>query len=270
MKRYYDDDGLQPVVIDDSLLYPLLILVVSMLLVPSAVARLFDVFVGSSTLSEADAGALRSGLSLIAQGASLVFLTINRVGSSNGLGLPLRSLGLPFRMQGSTAAPNWGREVAFGAMAGFGLTALNVAGAWLSRVVLALFIDGETLAEYVAAETDAVANALGAGGSPWILLLLPVVAVVVAPIAEEVFFRGYLYAVFRSKFTRDPWYALYWSSAVFAVVHFYVIHFIPVFLIGLALGYLYRRRGFLIAPVVAHATANLLVTVATLSTQAFG
>lgn len=264
-------DGTRPVVIDDSLFYPLFILVISMLLVPFAVGMLFNFVADIARLdvTQPDVATLRTGVSLIAQGVALVGMTVRRVTSGRGLGLPVRALGLPASPWRSslTRPVRWGPELAVGVVAGVGITALNIVGSWLTQRLFALFMDEESLAQYIARESGSVAEALGGGASAWIVLLLPVVAVVVAPVAEEVFFRGYLYAVLRSRFLKEPWYALYWSSAVFALVHFYVIHFIPVFLIGLALGYLYRVRRNLVAPVVAHATTNLVVTVATLVSQ---
>lgn len=260
------DDGPRPVVIDDSLIYPLLILTVSMLLVPQAAGTLLDGFVGFVGLSvpDADYTAVRTAVSLIAQGAALVGLSLLRVSGAKGLRLPPSVLGLPFGSGGVRSASTWKKEATAGVIAGFGVTGVNILGSWLTQRIFGLFMDEQKLADYVAQESRAVAESFGAGSSVWIVLLLPVVAVVVAPIAEELFFRGYLYAVLRSRFVKDSWYALYWSSAVFAIVHFYVIHFVPVFLVGLALGYLYRKRRNLIAPVVAHATANFVVTVVTL------
>lgn len=258
---------MRPPIIDDGLFYPLLILVIAMLLVPVAAGALFDLFlriVGPRGITEVDAITLRTGFSLIAQGVALVGLTVRRVVGRGGLGLSLNSLGLTRSRSGKT----WQREVIVGLVAGLVLMALNIIGSWLTQKLFALFMDPDALAEHVSRESGAVAEALGGGASGWIVLLLPVIAVVMAPISEEVFFRGYLYAVLRSRFTRDPWYAVYWSSAVFSIVHFYFVHFIPVFLIGMALAYLYRLRGSLIAPIVAHATTNFIVTVATLAAQA--
>lgn len=237
-----------------------------MVLIPTAVGMLFEFVVsaGHIELTEIDKDTLRTGLSLIAQGAALVGLTVRRVGGRQGLALPLSALGMSLQRP----RHGWRQEVIVGLIAGIGLMALNIIGSWATQKLFALFMDAEELAEHVARESQSVAEALGGGASGWIVVLLPLIAVIVAPISEEVFFRGYVYAVLRSRFGRDPWYAVYWSSAVFALVHFYVVHFIPVFLIGMALAYLYRKRGSLIAPVVAHATTNFIVTVATLAAQA--
>lgn len=258
-------NGSRMPIIADGLFYALFILVISMIVVPVVTGALFDAVIEGApvSLSSAYKQTLRGGLGLIAQGAAMVGLTVHRVRRAGGFASPWASLGL----DPSRAGRTWGGEAAVGLVAGVAVTAVNVIGSWLTQLLFGLFMDGERLAEQVAQESASIVELLGGGESLFIALLLPVVAVVVAPVSEEVFFRGYLYGVLRGRYTDDPWYAAYWSSAVFALVHFYVIHFIPVFLIGMVLAYLYRRRGSLVAPIVAHATANLIVTVTTIVSQ---
>lgn len=233
-----------------------------MFLVPFGAAALFDMVVPlfGAELRSTDVTTLRAGFGLIAQGAAMVGFTWRRVTGERGLGLSREFLGIP----GPGQSHLWRHESVVGLVAGIGLIALNIVGSWLTQQLFGLFMDPDQLAEYVSRETGSVADALGGGASGWIVFLLPVIAVVVAPISEELFFRGYLYGVLRSRFVGDPWYAAYWSSAVFALVHFYFVHMLPVFLIGLALTYLYRLRRSLIAPIIAHGTSNFIVTVATL------
>jgi hypothetical protein len=88
-------------------------------------------------------------------------------------------------------------------------------------------------------------------------------AVVIAPIHEELFFRGIL---FRSLADRYG----FTVGAVGSGVAFGMIHYIPsawqdsVLLMsvmvatGFALAWLYNRRGNLLAPIVAHATFNVI------------
>jgi len=50
--------------------------------------------------------------------------------------------------------------------------------------------------------------------------LLPLVllsGVIIAPICEEIVFRGYLYKAFRDRFR--PWYAIVLSAALFSAIH---------------------------------------------------
>lgn len=80
------------------------------------------------------------------------------------------------------------------------------------------------------------------------------VVVLVAPVGEEIFFRGLAYTAIREKWGVAA--GLIISSLGFAVVHMYLIHFIPLLVTGLVLAYLRERTGSLIAPIVAHIATN--------------
>ena len=86
---------------------------------------------------------------------------------------------------------------------------------------------------------------------PW----LAVIAVVVlAPIAEEVFFRGVVFnALLREGGRR---WAFVGSSALFAVIHLSLVAVLPIFLLGLALAWAYDRTRSLLAPIAMHMAVN--------------
>lgn len=85
---------------------------------------------------------------------------------------------------------------------------------------------------------------------------LAVVAVVLAPIAEELLFRGILYpAIKRGGFPRL---ALWGTSLLFALIHVNAATFVPLLLFALLLALLYERTGNLLAPLTAHALFNIL------------
>jgi hypothetical protein len=85
--------------------------------------------------------------------------------------------------------------------------------------------------------------------------LYAVGAVVVAPIVEELIFRGFLYGVVRARWGRGA--ALVGSSAVFAALHFSIYGLVPLFVVGLALAYVYERSGSLYSAIGFHAAFNL-------------
>jgi membrane protease YdiL (CAAX protease family) len=88
---------------------------------------------------------------------------------------------------------------------------------------------------------------------------LPWIAVV-APIGEEVFFRGYL---FRFLAARAPLALAYAVSALaFAAIHFNPSGFLVYAGIGLVLAAAYRRTGSLLVPVLGHAVHNGLTLLA--------
>lgn len=86
--------------------------------------------------------------------------------------------------------------------------------------------------------------------------------VVAAPVFEELFFRGFLFEGLRRSVLGDTG-TLLFTSAAFAALHAqYELAVLPlVLVVGLALGWLRLRRRSLLAPVVAHATNNLIATV---------
>jgi membrane protease YdiL (CAAX protease family) len=86
---------------------------------------------------------------------------------------------------------------------------------------------------------------------PWVAVLA---IVVLAPIAEELFFRGVVFNAFLRE--RGPRMAYIGSAAMFAVIHLSVVALLPIFLLGLALAWVYDRTGNLIAPIVMHAVVN--------------
>lgn len=82
--------------------------------------------------------------------------------------------------------------------------------------------------------------------------------VILAPIFEELAFRGLLFAMLRRRFTFFP--AALLSATIFALAHGYsVLGFISVLWSGFLWAWIYERTGSLIPGMVAHAANNLLV-----------
>ncbi len=79
--------------------------------------------------------------------------------------------------------------------------------------------------------------------------------VVLAPISEELFFRGILYRGLKSSL---PYLSGYISAFLFAIVHGNVGAFVPLFAFALILSTLYERTGSIIAPMICHGAFNLL------------
>jgi hypothetical protein len=77
-----------------------------------------------------------------------------------------------------------------------------------------------------------------------------------APLAEELFFRGYLFGLFRERWGRAP--AYIFSAGLFAVVHLNLPAMAPIFVLGLALAYIYDRTGSLGPGMIAHGVNNLI------------
>jgi len=90
----------------------------------------------------------------------------------------------------------------------------------------------------------------GIGG----LLTALVGAGVVAAVAEEVLFRGFVHAGLRSRWGTG--WALVVSSAAFAVVHVYAGAVPPIFAMGVVLGLLYELTGSVWPCILLHGAWN--------------
>ena len=89
---------------------------------------------------------------------------------------------------------------------------------------------------------------------PVILGLMGFAAVLVAPVCEEIIFRGYFYAAAK-KFA-GPWVAAICSALVFGAAHGNLAALLPLFILALVLVFLYEKTGSLWAPISVHFCFN--------------
>jgi membrane protease YdiL (CAAX protease family) len=87
--------------------------------------------------------------------------------------------------------------------------------------------------------------------SPWPLF---VAVVLVAPLAEETFFRGFVFGGLRARYDWRTAAAI--SSALFAAVHLQLLFFIPAFVFGFVFAWLYQRSGSIWPGMILHALVN--------------
>ncbi|MCP5522950.1 MAG: CPBP family intramembrane metalloprotease [Verrucomicrobiales bacterium] len=164
--------------------------------------------------------------------AVVSFLRANRLDWRTAFGIQLRGAGR-------------GLQLALGVAVGFFLLSLGLMK--LSELFWTQL--GFT------AEPQAAIEALQAGG---ILrpLLLAIVALGVAPIMEEIIYRGLLYPTIKQLgFPR----AAFWGTAVlFAMSHVNLLSFLPLVCFGALLAWLYETTDNLLAPIAAHAVFNTI------------
>lgn len=130
---------------------------------------------------------------------------------------------------------------------------------WLPATALAVAITLLLEAVGIEPEIEAAERILRAI-DPW-LVVVPIV--VIAPIAEEVFFRGIVFNAFLREGGRR--WAYLGSALLFGAIHLSLVSFLPIVLLGLALARVYERTRSLVAPIALHATFNgLSVAVALL------
>lgn len=84
--------------------------------------------------------------------------------------------------------------------------------------------------------------------------LMAFAAMIVAPICEEIVFRGYLYPVTK-KFT-GPWVAGIATALIFSSAHGSVSALLPLFIFGMVLVALYEFTGSIWAPMAVHFLFN--------------
>lgn len=150
---------------------------------------------------------------------------------------------------------------------GFGLTVDRGKGGRLAMAVVAVVAAG-LLGEWVMGQIAAPLN-LSSHWTEWfdadlVWAPLPVMAVslteyvLLAPVFEELAFRGLLFGVLRRRFQWMPAAAI--SAGIFALAHGYgLIGFTSVFWSGLIWAWIYERTGSLLPGMIAHAANNLLV-----------
>jgi len=110
-------------------------------------------------------------------------------------------------------------------------------------------------------ESDAIADRLSIVGdpNPYLQIVVGVMALAIAPISEELFFRGYLLNTLRSCMPAAL--AVVLQAFFFAILHPYSWTYpVYIFWIGLGLGTLYALRKRLLAPMITHACFNFTLS----------
>ncbi|WP_167852098.1 CPBP family intramembrane glutamic endopeptidase [Hymenobacter elongatus] len=90
--------------------------------------------------------------------------------------------------------------------------------------------------------------------SPLRLAVALVVIGVVPAVSEELFFRSVIQRNLVNWFSRHVGIVL--AAAIFSAIHMQFLGFVPRFVLGLVLGYLYEWSGNILVPMMAHFTQN--------------
>jgi len=88
-----------------------------------------------------------------------------------------------------------------------------------------------------------------------ILWLSTMFAAIFGPIAEEIFFRGFMYKAIREKM--GIFAAMMVTSAIFAFLHAHIVGFVPIMVLGLLLAYVYEKTGSLVSSMSVHIVHNV-------------
>ncbi len=136
----------------------------------------------------------------------------------------------------------------------FGIAPLSVFLMFLFSITLYLLGYNDMLISLGAAKEQEAVTMFREGQDPLALGMMVFAAVIVAPVCEEVIFRGYLYPVAK-KYAGATVAALF-SALVFAGAHGNVAALIPLFVFGLVLVAVYEYTGSIWAPVGVHFLFN--------------
>lgn len=158
--------------------------------------------------------------------------------------LAVRMAKVPFGEYMALNWPTW-RDI---------LTGIGVLAAVLVAAGVAATLSGQETPEFM---TESFRTARDAGILPLFIFSLAVLA----PIQEELFFRGFLYRGLSTGI--GPWPTIALTSAVWSVVHLqYEWFFIAeIFILGLAFGWLRMRSRSTILTMLLHGGMNTLAIV---------
>lgn len=91
-------------------------------------------------------------------------------------------------------------------------------------------------------------------------LLLPFLTVsVLAPLSEELYFRGMVYPVIKARFGAMTGMVL--SGLFFGALHLDLYRIIPIGVGGMVLAYFYEKTGSLVTPIIAHSVWNTIMLI---------
>lgn len=101
---------------------------------------------------------------------------------------------------------------------------------------------------------DELPDDLGVHDSALLAALAGVFVIGIAPIAEEFFFRGFLFQALRRSW--GVWLAAPASGLIFAGLHFDLDKLVPLAILGTALAYVFHRTRSLFPCILLHALNN--------------
>jgi hypothetical protein len=105
-----------------------------------------------------------------------------------------------------------------------------------------------------------IVDRLGADDSLAALVAVGLLVIVLAPLVEELFFRGFFYRALRSRFSFAA--AALIDGLVFGVIHYSgseTLEILPVFVaLGFIFCWVYEKTGSLYAPIAMHSFNNTL------------
>ncbi len=157
-------------------------------------------------------------------------------------------IGAAFFVTADLGRPTW---------ATFGLRPFDrSAYKWLALAFLAYYAMAILYAAIFNPPSEELPKELGAEEGVGLAIATGVLLIGVAPVAEEIFFRGFLYQAFRNSY--GVWPGAILSGLVFGVIHFEFFKLVQLAILGVILALLFERTRSLWPPIMLHAVNNTL------------
>lgn len=151
---------------------------------------------------------------------------------------------------------------------GWSVMGWGIAGLALSYIALGIYIGLVTALGIDALEPVSAIDDDSIFRNVYLVALTGVVVVFVAPVAEEIFFRGFLIGGITRRWSLIP--AVAASAIIFAAIHLDVGSLIPFAIIGVIFAYIYVRSGNLFSSVIAHMLFNTVAFVGLVADRGVG
>jgi CAAX protease family protein len=110
---------------------------------------------------------------------------------------------------------------------------------------------------------DKLPDDLGVNDSALLAVLAGIFVIGVAPLAEEFFFRGFLFQAMRQSW--GVWLAAPASGLIFGAIHFQPDKLVPLAILGTALAFVFHRTRSLWPCILLHALNNTIAFIVLLS-----
>jgi len=114
-------------------------------------------------------------------------------------------------------------------------------------------------------EEQQIVDVFSTARTRWEQFLCLIIVAIVAPLSEELYFRGFLYPAIGKVIGEFP--AVILTSIFFSMLHFDLIRFIPIVIGGIWLNLLYIKTGSLYTSIIAHSVWNTIMVLLLFYTQ---
>ena len=127
-------------------------------------------------------------------------------------------------------------------------------GLILTNLIMKAFEGSEMLGKAI----ELMENAFSAQ-RPIDKIIMMVTIAIGAPLVEELLFRGVLFEELNRHASKKT--TIFLTALIFGLYHFNIIQSPNTFMMGLILAYVYNKTKSIKAPIIVHATNNLLATI---------